>query len=190
MADCNIPGQIENRNFLYPTQFKFVLTRTPKVSFFSNTANIPSMTLQIAKQPTYLKDISQPGNKIDFQDFNLRFLVDEDFTNYMEIYNWIKGLGYPETLEQIYKLQEQDDRISTRLNSAMNIYSDGTLFVLGSNQRSNFQVRFYDLFPYDLTTLIFDATITDANPFTAEVKFKYTYFEVTDNKGNKLYEYK
>ena len=56
--------------------------------------------------------------------------------------------------------------------------------------RSNFQVKFYDLFPYDLTTLLFDATITDADPFTAEVKFKYTYYEITDNLGNKLYEYK
>jgi hypothetical protein len=41
-----------------------------------------------------------------------------------------------------------------------------------------------------LTTLLFDATITDADPFTAEVKFKYTYYEITDNLGNKLYEYK
>lgn len=189
MAVNNLDNQIQNRNFLYPTQFKFTLSRAPKVAFFSNTSNIPSMTLGIAKQPTYLKDIPQPGDKIQFEDFSLRFLVDEDFENYMEIYNWIQGLGYPETLQQIYKLQEQDQKIGTRINSAMNIYSDGTLIILTSNLRTNFQVRFYDLFPYDLTTLLFDATVTDANPFTAEVKFKYTYYEVTNNRGEKLYGY-
>lgn len=190
MSCDNFPNQIQNRNYLYPTQFKFTISRAPKVAFFSNSANIPSMSLGIAKQPTYLKDISQPGDKIQFEDFSLRFLVDENIENYMEIYNWIKGLGYPETLEQIYKLQAQDQRIGTMINSAMNIYSDGTLLVLTSNLRSNFQVRFYDLFPYDLTTLMFDATVTDAKPFTAEVKFKYTYFEITDERGDKLYEYK
>lgn len=181
--------QITNRNFLNPTQFKFTLNRAPKVAFFSNLANIPAMTLGVAKQPSYLKDIPQPGDKITFEDFNLRFLVDENIENYMEIHNWIKGLGYPESLDQIYTLQRQD--VGIELNrKQMNIYSDGTLQVLTSNQRANFQVKFYDLFPYDLTTLLFNATTNDAESLTAEVKFKYTYYEITDNKGNNLYEYK
>ena len=41
-------GQIENRNFLSPTGFKFTLTRTPKVAFFCNQANIPDITLGVA----------------------------------------------------------------------------------------------------------------------------------------------
>jgi len=183
-------NQIENRNFLLPTQFIFTLNRAPKVSFFANSANIPSMTLGIAVQPTYLENIAQPGDKISFEDLSLRFLVDENLENYMEICNWIKGLGYPETLDQIYILQQQNKNIANNIRSKMNIYSDGTLQILSSSQKPNFQVKFYDLFPYDLTTLLFDATITDADPFTAEVKFKYTYYEITDNLGNKLYEYK
>ena len=182
-------NQIQNRNFLLPTQFRFTTTRSPKVSFFSNTANIPSLSLGIANQPTYLKDIAQPGDKIKFEDLNLRFLVDENLENYMEIQNWIRGLGYPESLDQIYTLQRQNQKIDTNINSSLNLYSDGTLQVLTSNQKPNFQVKFYDLFPYDLTTLLFDATDTDAEFFTAEVKFKYTYYEITDNKGNPLYEY-
>lgn len=179
-------NQIENRNPLRPAQFRFSIARAPKVAFFSNSANIPSMSLGIAKQPTYLKDIPVPGDKIVFEDFTLRFIVDEDLVNYKEMYYWIKGLGYPEDLEQIYDLQREKVNKYSKLNSQMNIYSDGTLQVLTSNQRPNFQVKFYDLFPYDLTTLRFDATVTDSDPFTAEVKFKYTYFELTDNKGNPL----
>jgi hypothetical protein len=106
--------------------------------------------------------------------------------NYKEMYYWIKGLGYPEDLNQIYDLQREKANKYSKINSQMNIYSDGTLQILTSNQRPNFQVKFYDLFPFDLTTLRFDATVTDSDPFTAEVKFKYTYFELTDNKGNPL----
>jgi acetyl-CoA acyltransferase len=49
--------QISNRNFLSPVGFKFILNRAPKVAFFGNSANIPSMTLGVAVQTNYLKDI-------------------------------------------------------------------------------------------------------------------------------------
>ena len=55
--------QIENRNFLAPTGFKFTLDKSPKVAFFCNQANIPDLNLGVAVQPTYLKDIDQPGDK-------------------------------------------------------------------------------------------------------------------------------
>jgi hypothetical protein len=179
--------QIENRNFLQPTQFLFTLAKTPKVSFYSNTSNIPAMNLGIADYYTPLRDLPEPGDKLTFEDLNLRFLVDENLENYLEIYRWIKGLGYPEDLQQIYNLQlENKENKYSRINNKISLYSDGTLQVLNSNQRPNFLVKFYDLFPYGLTTLLFDATLTDSDPFTAEVKFKYTYFEITDNKGNPL----
>ena len=107
MAKSNIfRNQIQNRNFLSPTGFKFTLSRAPKVSFFSNSAVIPGLTLGTAVQPTYLKDIDRPGEKIEFEDFTLRFLVDENLENYMEIQNWIRGLGFPESLQEIYDLQQ------------------------------------------------------------------------------------
>ena len=87
------PGTpIENRNFLSPVGFKFGLKRSPAVAFFCNEANIPSIDLGIAEQPSYLKNIPVPGDKIQFGDLSLRFLVDEDLKNYMEIQNWIRGL--------------------------------------------------------------------------------------------------
>ena len=57
-------NQIQNRNFLSSIAFKFTLNRARKVSFFSNSANIPGMTLGVAEQPTYLKNIDIPGDKI------------------------------------------------------------------------------------------------------------------------------
>ena len=181
-----INTQIENRNFLSPTGFKFVLRRSPKVAFFCNEANIPDMTLGIANQPTYLKDIDTPGDKISFGDLRLRFLVDEDLTNYMEIQNWIRGLGYPEELKQYAELEQQSSYGEKYTQTASNVYSDGTLQVLNSNSIANFQIIFKDLFPYSLSTLTFDATATDIQYFTADVSFKYTIYNIVDLSGNKL----
>ena len=98
--------QIENRNYLSPTGFRFLLKRSPGVAFFCNQANIPSLDLGIAVQTSYLKDIDRPGEKIKFGDLTLRFLVDEDLKNYMELQNWIRGLGFPEKLEQFEQLSK------------------------------------------------------------------------------------
>tara|TARA_Y100000994_G_scaffold97078_1_gene80440 strand:- start:132 stop:713 length:582 start_codon:yes stop_codon:yes gene_type:complete len=183
------PGTpIQNRNFLSPVGFKFALKRSPKTAFFCNQANIPDITLGIAEQPTYFKDIPIPGDKIEFGDLNLRFLVDEDLGNYMEIQNWIRGLGYPETLKQFDKLEEQDYLFGAARfsNRGDQIYSDGTLQILSSNLVPKFQVLFDDLFPYSLSTLAFDATDTDVEYFTADVSFKYTIYKLTDLEGKSL----
>jgi hypothetical protein len=180
-------SQIENRNFLSPTGFKFTLTRFPKVSFFCNEANIPEMTLGIANQPSYLKDIDIPGDKIIFGDLNLRFLVDESLENYNTIQNWIRGLGYPEKLDQFADLNNAEAYGGANyVQKGLNIYSDATLQVLTSSQIPNFQVQFKDLFPYSLATLTFDATQTDIQYFTADVSFKYTIYNITDLGGNPL----
>ena len=182
-----MPKQIENRNFLAPTGFKFTLDKSPKVAFFCNQANIPDLNLGVAVQPTYLKDIDQPGDKLQFGDLSIRFLVDENLENYMEIQNWMRGLGYPEKLQQIYDLQKTGNKALDLPSRSMdNVFSDGTLQVLSSSLVSKFQIKFQRLFPYSLSTLLFDATDNDIQYFTADVSFKYTYYEITDLSGTPL----
>ena len=181
------PGTpIENRNFLSPVGFKFSLKRAPGVAFFCNQANIPSMDLGIAEQPTYLRDIPTPGDKIQFGDLTLRFLVDEDLVNYMELQRWIRGLGYPENMDEFRKLEGEAVLPANFGQAGDNIYSDGTLQILSSNLVPSFQVVFSDLFPYSLSTVTFDATDTDIEYFTADVSFKYTIYNLTDMENKAL----
>ena len=183
------PGvPIPNRNFLSPTGFKFALMRSPGVAFFCNQANIPSLDLGIAEQPTYLKNIDVPGDKIQFGDLNLRFLVDEDLMNYMEIQNWIRGLGYPEKITEFGDLEKTAVLgVETKFGqSGDDIYSDATLQILSSNLVPQFQVIFSDCFPYSLSTVTFDATDTDIEYFTADVSFKYTIYRITDLENKNL----
>lgn len=181
-----VARQIENRNFLSPTGFKFTLSREPRVAFFCNQANIPDLTLGVAVQPSYLKSLPTPGEIIEFGDLTLRFLVDENLENYMCIQNWIRGLGFPEVLTQFSDLEQRGTIQGNYANDLQNIYSDGTLQVLTSSQIPNFQVVFKDLFPYTLSTLTFDATNSDVNYFTADVSFKYTVYDIIDLSGKPL----
>ena len=181
------PGTpIANRNFLSPVGFKFSLKRAPGVAFFCNQANIPSIDLGIAEQPTWLKNIDVPGDKIQFGDLSLRFLVDEDLVNYMELQRWIRGLGYPENMDEFRKLEGEAVLPNNFGQGGDNIYSDGTLQILSSNLVPQFQVVFTDLFPYTLSTVTFDATDSDIEYFTADVSFKYTIYNLTDMENKAL----
>lgn len=177
--------QIENRNFLSSVGFKFTLNRIRKVSFFTNTANIPGMNLGIANQSTPFKDLDIPGDKLAFDDFRINFLVDENFENYMQVQNWMRGLGYPESLHEIYDLQNERTEINDN-SKMMNIYSDGTLEVLNSNFLPKFKVTFQGLFPTYLSGLTFDATDQSIEYFTAEAVFRYTNYIITDINDRRL----
>jgi hypothetical protein len=177
-----VKTEVQNRNFLQPQGFRFQVARAPKVTFFGNAVNIPGMTLRTTVQTTPgLKDIPLPGEILDFEDLNLRFLVDEDLQNYQEVQNWMRGLGFPESLQEIYDLQNENSVLSRE--KTMNIYSDGTLTILDAMQNDNFKVKFSDLFPFSLSTIQFDATMADTEFFTAEVSFKYLNYTIVKGSG-------
>ena len=177
MANCNFPNQISNRNFLSAVGFKFTLAKYPKVDFFSNSARIPEISLDVARQSTYLKDLDIPGEKLNYGDLTLRFMVDENMENYISIYEWLTGLGFPETTTQFRTLTTDDGGVRDQKEA----FSDGTLRILNSNFREVAKVKFLDLFPTSLSSLDFDATSTDINYFTAQVSFKYTVYQLTSS---------
>ena len=175
-------NQIENRNFLAPVGFKFTLSRYPKVSFFSNTARIPDISLGTAIESTYLKDIDIPGEKLTYGELNVRFLVDENLKNYMAVHNWLTGLGFPESAQEFIN-QTTNDLGQRDLREQ---YSDGSLHILNSNYNDIAVVKFKDLFPVYLTSLEFDATESDISYFTADVTFKYTIYDILSPTGKPL----
>ncbi len=185
--------QIANRNYMSPLGFKLIITKTPKVDFLCQSANIPQISMGTAVQPTYLKDIPVPGDKVLYDDLNVRFLVDEKMENYLAIHKWITGLGYPESLGQFSQLKKDDNRTDRRVSDAADSryfeFSDATLQILNSNYKPSVLVNFKDAFPVSLSTLDFDVTTRDYNYFTAEVSFKYTIFNITDPSGNRLDNY-
>ena len=172
-------NQITNRNFLSPAAFLFNITKVPKVSFFCSSASIPSISLETNTQPSYLKDIDVPGEKLDYENLTLRFLVDEDLKNYMAIHNWMTGLGFPESTKD-FKDEITKPDTSIDMNQQ---YSDGSLSIQNSNFRTNAIVKFKDLFPMSLTSLEFDTGVTDIQYFTAQVTFKYLVYNIVAADG-------
>ena len=182
--------QIANRNYMSPVGFKLILTKTPKVDFLCQSANIPQISMGTAIQPTYLKDIPVPGDKVLYDDLTVRFLVDEKMENYLAIYKWITGLGYPESIGQFKQLRKDDIRTNASASDEGDPryfeFSDATLQILSSNYKPSVLVNFKDAFPISLSTLEFDVSQRDYSFFTASVTFKYTIFDITDPNGVRI----
>ena len=172
-------NQLDNRNYLSPVGFKFTITKAPKADFFSNSASIPGINLGYAQQATYLKDLPVPGDKITYDDFSLRFFVDENLENYLQIHNWIRALGYPESIQEFIDLKAKDPyNPDIDARNPLNEYSDASLFIYNSMFNEVARVDFQDMFPVGLSTIEFDATDSDIQYVTAEATFKYAIYNI------------
>jgi hypothetical protein len=160
-----------NRNFLSPLNFKFSIKRAPNVNFFIQRVNIPSIRLPDIDIPTQFVPIPTTG-RLTYGTFSVSFKVDEDLHNYLEIHNWMRGLGFPESYDEYKTISEQPEYTGDGLRS------DLSLIVLNSAKNPNYEFVFRDAFPIDLSDATFDSTLTSVDYITATVEFKYTLFDV------------
>jgi len=158
---------------LSPTGFRFVLNRTPNINYFTYSAPIPTLSLgDYDQQPPFVA-LPYPGDKLRFEPLSLRFRVDEDLVNYMEIHNWLISLGYPESFDQ--NAFKSGQALAFKNND---VYSDGSLIVMSSNQNPNLNINFEDMFPVSLTELTFDASLDDIQYLEATVTFRYKLYTI------------
>lgn len=167
-----IGSQPSNINFLSPLGFRFTLKRSPHTNFFVTNANIPSLSLGTATMPTPFKNIPIPGDRPEFTDFDLTFKVDENMTNYLEIYNWLLKIGYPENFDQYASVR------NAGVTTGQGIQSDGTLTILNSAMNPTVEVRFENMYPIRLTELRFNTQDTTVNYIEATANFKFTYMRL------------
>ena len=76
-------------NQLNVVSFQTNFTRLPNVNFFCQKVNIPSVSIGLAQQTTPFSDSPVEGDKLVFEQMTMTFYVNEDLSNYMEIYNWL-----------------------------------------------------------------------------------------------------
>jgi hypothetical protein len=163
----------DNKNFLSPLNFKFFIKKTPYTNFFIQKINLPGIRLvQVDTSNPFVKT-PYAGDHIDFSTLNLNFKVDEDLKNYLEIHNWIIGLGFPENHDQYKDLSDKP------IYTGDGIFSDMTLTILSSTKTPNYEITFVDAFPITLSDLYFNTIDNNVTFLNADATFKYTHYTIT-----------
>lgn len=151
-----------NLNYLAPAGFRLTLDKLkyPNVEYTVQTVILPDLSLPPAPVQSPMRRFGLPGDKIEYGQFELSFLVDEDMLNYREIHDWI--------LEEI-RVKDSKENKKTR---------DLTLSILSSHNNVTNQIQFVDAYPTTLSSLPFDITITDIQYLTSVVTFEYSYYKL------------
>jgi len=136
------------KSFLSPLGYQLSIQKIPNTVFNVVAANLPGITVEDAELQTPFKIIRYP-DKVVYNDFVVRFKVDEDLTNYTEIFDWMHEIGRPEQ----FSTGNQNAIFPNDLYSTY--ASDGTLLILNSANKPNIEVRFRDLFPVVLGDIEF-----------------------------------
>jgi hypothetical protein len=172
-----------NKNFLSPLGYKFVITRLPNVDYFCQSISFPTVTLNTATIPNPFQRIPVAGTELTYGTISVNFKIDEDLTNYKEIYNWMLALGFPESYEQYKALAEKSSVDSQRIRS------DASLVILSSSKNPKHEVKFYDIFPVGLTGMKFDSTLSDVAYLEASAEFSYRMFTLDPTTTNNYPSY-
>lgn len=182
-----------NLNFLSSASATITLLRIPNVVYFTQQIPLPGINLGVANFPGIQLDQPIPGDNLTFDDFTMTFKVDEDLSNYLEIQEWMRGLGFPYSQDEygnlIKKTNNQQPNPSTVARRSVlpdaNSYSDASMVILNNNNHPILDVTFIRMFPIGLSGLEFTTTDSDTTDVTATATFKYAYYTFRSIKDSK-----
>ena len=152
--------QAENQSFANPSTFRLVIDnlKFPNAQYNVQLASIPDLSVPGAALNTPKRNILLGADKLEYAPLALTFLVDENFTNYQEIHDWMFGMAGQEDYGP------RKDR-------------DLTLIIYNSSNNVVKEIKFVDAHPTSLSSLPFEVTNETVNYLTASVEFSYSYYK-------------
>jgi hypothetical protein len=174
--DPQFKNQPVNQNLAQPTRFQMVLARSPNVTFFCQTAILPSISVGYILSPTPFVDQKVPGEKLEYSSLPVTMLVDEDLKSYREIHDWMRGYSFPTDFSEYRNLGNQ-----LKAGRGMNTrpqYSDLTITVFNNNWQPVAKWKFIDAFPTSLGELAYSSTDGPETIMVVDITFDYQYFDI------------
>jgi hypothetical protein len=171
----------QSTNTLYGNHYKFAIERLPDLTFFVQSVSSPSVSGGIALQVNPFSTIHHPGERLNFGQFTVTYLVDAHFKNYFSLYYWMKGYGFPHSFEEVQQFRTKQQSLVPNL-SAKPIDLEKTRAVLSilTPDTSSIVAELHidEVFPVELSSLSFLTTDADAPVLTTSCTFSCSSFEV------------
>jgi hypothetical protein len=154
-----------NDNPLQLNEFKFVLHRIPNTVYMCQGVNLPGISVgENTQSSPYSVKIRRPGTSMDQEDLVIRFIVNENISNWIEIRNWMKSLT--------------GERDFSGNSWEADKYSDATLILMNSKSIPFVKATFQRCWPRQMGSIQFSTTVTDIAPAVCDVSFAYTGYDV------------
>ena len=159
----------QNTNLAQVTKHLLVFQRIPTVQYFCQSVNIPGVSVSGISRSTPFTDLWYPSTKMEYNQFDITFLVDEGLTTWKTLQDWFRAVASPKSFD------EKNTLLQLQGGSK---FSDATVTLLSALNNSIAQVYFHNLFPLSLGDLTFDTTQSADNILTSTATFRYDYYDL------------
>ena len=149
-------------NLLQPTKYLVTFPEISETMYFCQKANIPGVSLGMAVQQTPNIDLFHSGTKLEYNTFDITFMVNEDLSAWTTIYKWMNDLS---SVDNNYNRRKENRKQA--------------IFTVMSNLNNpKFRIKLNDIFPISLSDLDFDTTMSAEEHMLATASFRYDWFDL------------
>lgn len=117
--------------------------------------------MEVTVLPSQFVEFKQPSKNITFENFTITYALNELFTNYKFIYDWIIASKNPESFG-----------INERAKA------DISLHILTNKKNPKATITFIDAFPVTLSEVPFTYVSDNADDVLVSATFAYNYFRI------------
>jgi hypothetical protein len=149
-------------NLLQPTKYLLNFPEISETIYFCQKANIPGVSLGAALQVTPNLDIYHSGTKIEYNTFEVTFMVNEDLSSWLSIYNWMVDLS----------------SVTGSYNRRQESKKQAILTIMSNLNNPKLRVKLNNIFPISLSDLDFDTTLSAEEHMVATASFRYDLFDI------------
>tara|TARA_R100001015_G_C4509327_1_gene81479 strand:- start:55 stop:600 length:546 start_codon:yes stop_codon:yes gene_type:complete len=161
--------QPETDNPMMNTSFRFIMTKVPKMTYFCQRVNLPSLSLVEVEQPTrFGAKLYKAGDGYNYEDLSVEFIVDENMENWLEIYNWLRSCANMNDTTEFEPIEKH--------------MSQAELVILNSAYKGIQSVSFENLIPTSIGAIQFDSSTNETEPVIASATFRFSSYEINTLK--------
>jgi hypothetical protein len=160
-----------NTNPAFSTNFRLMIPKVRNAIYFCTEVSFPSLSMEpIRVSVPMASPIKFFGNKIDHGELVVKFIINEDFSNYFEMSDWFKkSLNYYGFF---------NDNSQARM---MNLISDsGQLLILNNKKTPVARIIFDGLMITGLGNIPMNSSVADAPIIICDATFQFTSYDIKD----------
>lgn len=153
------------------TSFIATLGYNRNLTYTIQSTNLGGASLQPAQMPGRWSNIPFPGDKITFGDLAIRFLVDEDLSQWIDLNEWM------------FKATEgvTEENIDTLINYV-------ELTILDRENQPTVRIVYHNAHVTDIGDIEYDMTGEEAS-LVCNATFVYTHYTITKVETGETIEY-
>lgn len=142
-------------------------TILPNLSFMLTGYPLPAIMLPPANQSSPFFDMGHSGDKLEFEELEVEFLVSEYLKEWLELFDWMNNLANPHEFNPI-------DNLST----------SATMFIYSSHNQPFLEITFEDVIPTMLGGLNFTEAIGETYEIKSNASFRYRVYSIKKLKDD------